>query len=71
MSRLVDLDALNTAERINLIDELWNCIANHPDEIPVNPDLARELDRRMAAFDADPSTASVWEDVRRRIQNSA
>lgn len=67
MSRVVDLDSLTAAERIELIGELWDGLQPGPDEMPMDAELARELDRRVAAYDADPSSALPWNEVRQRI----
>jgi putative addiction module component (TIGR02574 family) len=67
-----DLNALRrltVAERIQLVEDLWDSIAeDDPDgAFPVTPELARELDRRLAEHERDPSAAEDWGAVRRRI----
>jgi len=68
----VDLDALlqlSVAERIQLVEDLWDSIAlEAPDEaFPMSPGLAAELDRRLADVRAGNPGALTWEDVRDRI----
>ncbi|MGH7710566.1 MAG: addiction module protein [Gemmatimonadaceae bacterium] len=65
------LRRLTVAERIQLVEDLWDSIAeDDPDAaFPVTPALAKELDRRMAAHERDPSAAEDWRIVRRRITN--
>ncbi len=66
---LTALRRLTVAERIQLVEDLWDSIAeDDPDgAFPVTPELARELDRRLAEHDRDPSAAENWASVRRRI----
>jgi putative addiction module component (TIGR02574 family) len=63
-----DLSALPLAERLKLIEELWNSIeaeATHP--LPL-PDWHRnEIDRRFDALDGGVSIGSPWSEVRTRI----
>lgn len=67
-----DLNALrrlSVAERIQLVEDLWDSIAaDDPDgAFPVTRELARELDRRLEEHEGDPSAAEDWATVRRRI----
>jgi putative addiction module component (TIGR02574 family) len=66
--QMIDLDNLTASDRLELIGYIWNSLTPEPESIPVSAELAAELDRRAAAFDADPNAASSWESVRRRIQ---
>ena len=60
--------ALSIEQRLELISELWDSIPNSLDTLPV-PDWHREeLDRRLAAADADPDAAIPWEEVKRRLR---
>ena len=63
------LRRLPVAERLELIAVLWDSVAQDaPDAaFPVSPELAAELDRRLAEHDADPASALDWEQVRAEI----
>ncbi len=67
MAHVVDIDALSPQERLQLIGELWDGLTSQSEDIPVAPELLDELERRRAAYERDPATASLWSDVRRRI----
>ena len=58
---------LTVQERIELIGELWDGIPDSIESLPI-PDWHREeLDRRLAAADADPSASVPWDDVKKRL----
>jgi putative addiction module component (TIGR02574 family) len=64
-----DLNALrqlSVAERLELIDALWESVAAEaPDEaFPVTPELATELERRWAEYQAHPDATRSWEEIR-------
>jgi len=63
------LRRLSIPERLQLVEDLWDSVAQDaPDEaLPVTPELAAELDRRLAEHDADPGSALAWTEVRERI----
>jgi putative addiction module component (TIGR02574 family) len=71
-----DFDALrhlSVAERLQLVADLWDTIAEDaPEEaLPLTPELAAELDRRLAEHDADPGSALSWGEVRARLLDPA
>ena len=59
--------SLPLAERMRLVDELWESILLQADEVPLTDEQRAELDRRLARYEADPSTASPWDEVRARL----
>ena len=61
------LRALPVADRLKLIEELWDSIDAESAGVPL-PDWHRaEIDRRLDALDAGTSVGAPWEQVRRRI----
>ncbi len=68
---LKTLRQLSVAERIQLVEDLWDSIAEEaPDDaFPVSAELAAELDRRLAEADADPTAGVEWSEVRSAIEN--
>jgi putative addiction module component (TIGR02574 family) len=58
---------LPVAERIRLVELIWDSIAAVPEAVPVSDELKTELNRRLAEFEADPEAGSPWEEVRKRI----
>ena len=48
-----ELLKLSIAERIQIVEDLWDSIAQAPQEIPVTDAQKAELDRRLARFAQD------------------
>jgi putative addiction module component (TIGR02574 family) len=68
----IDFEALrrlSISERLRLVEDLWDSIAEDaPDDaLPVTPELAAELDRRLAEHDANPGDVVPWETARARL----
>ena len=63
------LRRLSVHERLRLVEDLWDSIAEDaPDEaLPVTPELAAELDRRLVEHEANPEDVVPWEGVRARL----
>jgi putative addiction module component (TIGR02574 family) len=64
----VDLSRLSVPERLALLEELWDSLASEHGAAPISPELAAELDRRLADVERDPDAGSPWADVRARIE---
>jgi putative addiction module component (TIGR02574 family) len=60
------IDQLTPQQRLELIGLLWDSL---PDDAPFTPPdwHLRELEKRIAAADADPGAAEPWEIVRARL----
>ena len=60
---------LSVAERIQLVEDIWDSIAEVPESVPLTDDQKAELDRRLDAYHQDPDEGSPWGMVRERIRN--
>ena len=59
---------LGRAERLQLVEDLWDSIAREDAQLPV-PDWKRdELRRRRERFSQDPSSGLTWEQVKGRVR---
>jgi putative addiction module component (TIGR02574 family) len=63
------IDRLSTAERIELIGEIWDSIAEAGEELPLPEWHRSEVERRRIAADADPEAGIPWEVVKARLAN--
>lgn len=61
---------LPVAERLQLVEDLWDSIAAQRDDEPVPQAVIAELRARKAAFDADPTVGIPWSEVKRRLRES-
>jgi len=68
---VADLLELPVAERLRIVELLWDSIAAVPEAVPIPNELKVELNRRLAEFEADPAAGSPWDEVRSRILRRA
>jgi putative addiction module component (TIGR02574 family) len=62
-----DYRKLPIPERLQLVEEIWNSIAEDAKVLPLTDDQRAELDRRWAEHERDPSTAIPWDQVRSEL----
>lgn len=64
---LADVLDLSISERIQLVEDIWDSIANAPERQTLTDAQRAELDRRLDAHRKNPNTGSLWEDVKKRV----
>jgi putative addiction module component (TIGR02574 family) len=67
----LSIDRLSLAERILLVEEIWDSIAAEAEALDVPQSHKDELDRRLAAYHADPHAGASWEEVKARLQKQS
>jgi putative addiction module component (TIGR02574 family) len=60
---------LPISERIQLVSEIWDSIAEFPDEIELTASTRKLLAKRLAAYRANPDEGSPWREVKDRISS--
>lgn len=64
-----EIEKLSISERIQLVEDIWDSIAARPEEVPVTPAQREELDRRVQAFQQNPTRGVSWEQVKAKMVN--
>jgi putative addiction module component (TIGR02574 family) len=54
-------------ERLKLVESIWNSIAEFPDSLELTNAQRRELDRRLDAYDSDPTAGISWSDLKSQL----
>ena len=71
MSTLVTAEVLSLSvpERIQLVEDIWDSIAQVPETVSLSDEQKVELDRRLDAYHQNPEEGSPWGMVRERIRS--
>ncbi len=64
---LQDLRQLPIPQRIQLVEDLWDSIAEEAPAIHLSKERIAELDRRLDALEAQPESGTPWHIARERI----
>lgn len=59
---------LSPAEKLELVEDLWDDLATTPEAVPVHEWQKQELARRRAGLLEHPASALSWEDVKQRVR---
>ena len=61
---------LSLAERLHLVEDIWDSIVEETDACELTDDQKQELDRRIGAHKDDPKAGSNWDEVKARVRVS-
>ena len=64
----VDIDQLSAEERLDLIERLWDSLAD--DDVPLTSAQRDELDHRLDALDREGPVGIPWEQVYEELKSS-
>ena len=67
---VLNIDDLNTTERLDLIEELWESLEETPQDVPLTKAQGEELDRRLNAFESGKTEGIPWEEVLREVRKN-
>jgi len=62
-----DILELSVAERLQLVQDIWDSIAQVPESLELTEEQKIELERRRNEYLANPDSLISWDDVKARI----
>lgn len=63
-----DIRKMSVPERLDLLEAIWESIAEEAGGVPVSETQIAEATRRLEEHDADPSTGIPWEEAEARLR---
>jgi putative addiction module component (TIGR02574 family) len=66
---VVSIVDLSPAEKLQLVEDLWDDLAASPSEIPVHEWQKAELARRKANLMSTPASGLSWDEVKQRVRS--
>ena len=70
-TQLSEILQLSVAERIQLVEDIWDSIAVVPDSVLLTDEQEAELERRLEAYKANPNEGISWNDLKTKLQKQA
>lgn len=64
---MIELETLPISERVQLVEDLWDSIADSNEEIPIPLWQKDELARRRRNYLRDPGSGQTWDQVKQGI----
>ena len=69
--RRKDWEHLSIPERTELVEDIWDSIAEESERLSLTDAQRAELNRRLALYERDPSATRAWSEVCERLERDA
>ena len=63
-----EIKKLSMAERILLVQDIWDSIFSSAEDLPIADEQKKELDSRLETYQHNPKSGKSWKDVRDNIR---
>lgn len=70
-TQLSEILQLSVAERIQLVEDIWDSIAQMPEAVPLTDEQKAELDRRLESYRANPDEGISWDELKEKFRQKA
>lgn len=67
-TQISDILQLSIAERIQLVEDIWDSIAVVPEAVPLTEEQKAELDRRLESYQANPDEGISWQELKDKLR---
>lgn len=62
-----EIAAMPVNDRIQLVEDIWDSIAELPEAVDLPDWHKQELDARLQAYHSNPDSGSPWAEVKKRL----
>jgi putative addiction module component (TIGR02574 family) len=69
-TQVAEILELSVAEKIQIVEDIWDSIRRNPEELPLSEAEKRELDKRLADYEQNPDDGIEWETLKKNILQS-
>jgi len=66
--KALGIDQLSVAQRILLVEEIWDSIVAEVEDLPLTEAQKQDLELRLGEYNDNPDAGSSWDDVRARLR---
>jgi putative addiction module component (TIGR02574 family) len=65
----LDIESLTVDERLDLLEQIWESLAAHPERVPLTDAQRAELDRRLDDLDREGPVGLSWNEMIAQFRN--
>lgn len=66
-TRVAEIFELSVAERIQIVEDIWDSIGSAPEKLPLSEAEKLELDKRLESYKLNPSEGISWETLKKNL----
>lgn len=69
-TQVAEILELSVAEKIQIVEDIWDSIIRNPEKLPLTETEKKELDKRLADYKQNPDDGIEWETLKNNILQS-
>ncbi|MGI9054892.1 MAG: addiction module protein [Pyrinomonadaceae bacterium] len=66
-TQVAEILELSVAEKIQIVEDIWDSIIRNPEKLPLSETEKKELDKRLADYEQNPDDGIEWETLKNNI----
>lgn len=66
-TKVAEILELSVAEKIQIVEDIWDSISNSPEELPLSEAEKLELDERLEDYRQNPDNGIEWETLKKNL----
>ena len=66
-TQVAEIFELSVAERIQIVEDIWDSIVNTPEELTLTENEKIELDKRLESYHQNPNEGIEWETLKKNL----
>ncbi len=66
-TQVAEIFELSVAEKIQIVEDIWDSISNAPENLPLSDAEKLELDKRLESYKQNPNEGIEWETLKRNL----
>jgi putative addiction module component (TIGR02574 family) len=64
---ITEILQLSVAERVQIVEDIWDSIGNTPEELPLSEAEKLELNKRLESYRQNPNEGIEWETLKKNL----
>lgn len=69
-TQVAEIFELSVAERIQIVEDIWDSISNAPEELALSEAEKLELDKRLESCRQNPNEGIKWETLKKNLSQT-
>lgn len=61
---------LSVAERVQIVEDIWDSIAKNPEELTLSETEKQILDKRIESYQENPNEGIEWETLKKNLSKT-
>ncbi len=66
-TQVADILELSVAEKIQIVEDIWDSISQNPEQLVVSEAEKLELDKRLESYKQNPNDGIEWETLKKNL----